>query len=116
LITKLQKKTEIIRTDLKKGDVVQVVSGRDKGKEGKILQVLRKKHAVLVERLNLIKKHAKKSQSNPQGGIIEKEGMIAIPRVMMVCRSCAKPVRLAVKILADGKKLRVCRHCGEAFS
>ena len=116
MITKLKKAVKIVRTELRKGDLVQVISGVDNGKEGKIIQMLRKKNAVLVERLHLIKKHAKKTQKNPQGGIIEKEGAIPISNVMIVCRSCEQPVRLRVKILPDQKKLRVCSRCGEAFN
>lgn len=100
---------------LKKNDEVQVVAGKEKGKTGKVLRLLKEKNRVLVEKLNMIKKHTKRSQSNPQGGIIEKEAGIHISNLMVYCQKCAKGVRVGVKILKDNKKVRVCRQCEEVL-
>lgn len=112
---KAKQETPFIKTSLKKGDVVRVMTGNDKGKEGKILQVLRERGGVLVEQLKLIKKHTKPNTQHPKGGIIEREGVIQISNVMILCRKCDKPSRIAAKLLTDGKKIRVCRRCGEVL-
>jgi large subunit ribosomal protein L24 len=112
---KLKKETVPIKTNLRKGDSVRVMSGNDKGKEGKILQVLRERGGVLVEQLKLMKKHTKPNNKYPKGGIIEKEGVIQISNVMILCQKCEKPSRIAAKILTDGKKIRVCRRCGDVL-
>lgn len=100
---------------LKKNDEVQVIAGKEKGKTGKVLRLLQEKNRVLVEKLNLVKKHTKRSQANPQGGIIEKEAGIHISNLMFYCQKCAKGVRVGVKILKDNKKVRVCRQCEEVL-
>ncbi|MFQ5579835.1 MAG: 50S ribosomal protein L24 [Nitrospiria bacterium] len=105
----------VIRTKIRKGDLVRVTSGKEKGKEGQVLNVLYQKESVLVERLNLVKKHARPSQQNSQGGIIEKEGRIHLSNVMLLCGNCNKPARVGIKLLADGKKMRSCRRCGEVL-
>lgn len=98
---------------VKKGDMVQVISGKDKGKKGKVLSVIPSKGRVIVEGVNMIKRHSKPSQANPQGGIIEREAPIASSNVMILCPKCKAPVRINKKILADGQKFRVCNKCGE---
>lgn len=100
---------------VRKGDLVRVISGKEKGKEGKVLRVFPEKEVVVVERLNIYKKHAKPSQKNPRGGVLELEGKIHVSNVMVVCGHCNQPTRLGAKILSDGKKLRVCRRCGEVL-
>ncbi len=105
----------VFRTKIKKGDHVRVIAGKEKGKEGKVLHVLMDKHAVVVEKLNLLKKHTRPNQTNPKGGIIEREGRIDLSNVMVVCASCNEPSRSGSKILPDGKKMRVCKSCGEAL-
>ena len=104
-----------VKLHVKKGDTVQVLSGKDKGKEGKILTALPKKGKVIVEGVNKVKRHTKPSQTNPQGGIVTKEAAIASCKVMLVCPSCKKPTRIAHKI-EDGKSKRVCKHCGEIIA
>jgi large subunit ribosomal protein L24 len=97
---------------LKKGDTVKVISGKEKGKTGKIQTVLVDKGRVVVEKVNLIKKH-QKPDGKGKGGIIEKEGPIHISNVMYLCSKCGVGVRVKYKILEDGKKARVCAKCQE---
>ena len=101
-----------VKLHVKKGDTVQVLSGKDKGKEGKILTALPKKGKVIVEGVNKVKRHTKPSQTNPQGGIVTKEAAIASCKVMLVCPSCKKPTRIAHKEV-DGKKVRIAKTTGD---
>ena len=103
-----------VKLHVKKGDTVQILSGKDKGKEGKILAAQPKKGKVIVEGVNKVKRHTKPSQTNPQGGIVTKDAAIFSSKVMVVCPSCKKPTRIAHKI-EDGKSKRVCKHCGEVI-
>lgn len=100
------------KLNLKKGDTVVVLSGKDKGKQGKIIQALPKKMQVVVEEVNKVKRHTKPSLKAPQGGIIQKEMPLNVCKVQLICPACNKPTRIAHK-LVDGKNLRVCKHCGE---
>jgi large subunit ribosomal protein L24 len=97
---------------VKKGDTVQVLAGKNKGKQGQVMRILTKKGRVLVERVNMIKKHQKPTQ-NSQGGIIEKEASINASNVAPVCPKCKKGVRIGFKLHDDGTKVRVCKKCGE---
>jgi large subunit ribosomal protein L24 len=97
---------------VKKGDKVMVISGKDKGKQGTILQVFPKKNRVLVEGVNLIKKHSKPSQENPQGGIITKEAAIHVSNVMPLDPKSGEPTRVGYKI-ENGKKVRIAKKSGE---
>jgi large subunit ribosomal protein L24 len=115
MIGKLKQEETLTKSNLKKGDSVRVIAGREKGKEGKVLQVIRDRHGVLVEQINLLKKHARPTQKSPKGGIIEREGMLQISNVMILCRKCDKPSRISVKVLTDGKKIRTCHRCGDIF-
>ena len=101
------------KLSVKKGDFVQVISGKDKGKKGKIILTIPNKNRVVVEKVNIIKKHMKPTDANPQGGIIEKEAPIHVSNVMIFCQTCNRPVRIRKKILDNGKKVRVCSKCGE---
>jgi len=96
-----------------KNDIVLVISGNYKGKRGKVLKVFPKKHRVIVEGVNFVKRHTKPTQKNPQGGIVEKEAPIHVSNLMVICPKCDTPTRLGRKILEDGKKVRVCMNCGE---
>ncbi|MBI3610635.1 MAG: 50S ribosomal protein L24 [Nitrospirae bacterium] len=98
---------------IRKGDTVMVMTGKDRGKTGKVLEVDRSKQRVFVEKLNIIKRHTKPSQKHRQGGIIEKEAPIQISNVMIVCRNCGKAVRIGMRRMEDGQKLRCCKKCGE---
>ena len=96
-----------------RGDTVGVIAGRERGKRGKVLRVLPEAGRVLVEHVNMIKKHQRPTQKLRQGGIIEREGAFAISNVLLVCSRCDKPSRTGVKILANGRKVRTCKRCGE---
>ena len=102
-------------THVRRGDTVAVIAGRERGKRGKVLRVLPEKGRVLVEHVNMIKKHQRPTQKLRQGGIIEREGALALSNVLVVCPRCDKPSRLGVKILGDGRKVRTCRRCGESI-
>ncbi|MCY0881615.1 MAG: 50S ribosomal protein L24 [Firmicutes bacterium] len=97
---------------VKSGDVVRVLAGKDKGKQGKIMRALPKEDRVVVEKVNLVKRHQKPNVQYPQGGIITKEAPIHVSNVMIVCQSCKKPTRIAHKFLESGEKVRICKHCG----
>lgn len=98
---------------LKKDDKVKVIAGKDKGKIGKILKVLNKKERVLVENINIIKRHTRPTATNRQGGIVESEAPIDWSNVMLMCNKCVSPVRIKMHRLDDGKKVRMCRKCSE---
>jgi large subunit ribosomal protein L24 len=101
---------------VKKGDLVRVISGNDKGKEGKILKVFPKTERVIIEKINLIKRHTRATQTNPQGGIVEKEAPIHVSNVMLVCPNTKKPTRIGKEILSDGSRARVSKRSGEMLS
>lgn len=102
----------LIKLHVKKGDTVQVLSGKDKGKQGKIVSSMPKKGKVVVEGVNRIKRHTKPSQAYPQGGIITKEAPILASKVQLVCPSCSKATRTGKKEV-NGKNVRFCKKCGE---
>jgi large subunit ribosomal protein L24 len=92
---------------IKKGDMVMVIAGKERGKTGKILEVLTRDGRVTVEKLNMIKRHTKPNAKNKQGGILEREGTMAISNVMAYCESVQKPSRIRMKTFEDGRKVRV---------
>ncbi len=100
---------------VRKGDTVMVVAGKERGKRGKVLRVIPGKGRVLIEHVNMIKKHQRPTQKLRQGGIIEREGPLALSNVLVVCARCDKPSRTGIKILADGRKVRTCKRCGESI-
>lgn len=102
----------MIKMHVKKGDKVKVISGKDKGKEGIILEAFAKKDRVLVEGINMVKKHAKPSQDNPQGGILNQEAPIHVSNVMPIDPKTGEPTRVGYKIV-DGKKVRIAKKSGE---
>ena len=98
---------------VKRGDLVAVIAGAERGKRGKVLRVLPDRGRVIVEKVNMIKKHQRPTQKLRQGGIIEREGSLNLSNVMVVCAKCDRPARTGVKMLSEGKKVRVCKRCGE---
>jgi large subunit ribosomal protein L24 len=101
------------KSKLKKNDKVKVIAGKDSGKIGKVLKVNRKKQRILVENINVVKRHQKPTAQNRQGGIVESEALLDWSNVMLMCNKCVKPVRVKMQELEDGKKVRVCRKCNE---
>ncbi len=98
---------------IKKDDKVKVIVGKDRGKIGKVLKVNRKKDRILVENVNIIKRHSRPSAKQRQGGIVEVEAPIHWSNALLMCNKCLAPVRVKTQRLEDGKKVRVCRKCGE---
>jgi len=103
------------RTYLRKNDQVEVIAGKDKGRVGKILRVLTDKDKVVVERINMIKRHTKPTEMNQQGQIVDKEAPIHISNIQLICPECTKTGRIGKRILEDGTKIRFCKSCGEAI-
>ena len=101
--------------DIRKNDTVMVVTGDDKGKKGRVLSVLSAKKKLVVEGLNMTKKHLKPSKQHQQGGIIEREAALQRSNVMLVCPKCSKTTRLGNRMLENGKKIRACKKCGEVI-
>lgn len=98
---------------VRKGDTVLVITGKNAGKRGKVLSVIPEQSRVVVEGVNIVKRHTKPTQRLPQGGIMEKEAPIHSSNVMLYCGKCNNPTRIAKKILEDGEKVRICKKCGE---
>lgn len=105
-----------VKTQIKKDDKVKILAGKDKGKIGKILRVIRKENQAIVENINKVKRHQKPDMQNRQGGIIEKEAPIHLSNVMLMCNHCMKPSRVQIQVLEkEGKvrRVRVCKKCNE---
>ncbi len=100
---------------IKKDDQVVVISGKEKGKQGRVLSVLPGKNRLIIEQVNIIKRHMKPSRKYTQGGIIEKEAPLHVSNVMLLCPRCQKPTRIGNQILEDGRKMRVCKKCKEVI-
>ncbi len=108
-----KKQPEPVRIRLKKNDLVEVITGKEHGKTGKVLKVFREKNQVLVEKVNMIKRHTRPSPTTGQGGIVEKEAPLQVSKVMLICPKCATSTRFRLTRTAEGKKARVCRKCKE---
>lgn len=98
---------------IKKNDTVKILTGKDRGKTGKVLTVLPEKERVLVQGLNMVKKHTRRTRENQQGGIIQKESTIHFSNLAIVCQKCGKTTRVGFSILSDGTKTRICKKCKE---
>ncbi|MFD2615204.1 50S ribosomal protein L24 [Paenibacillus gansuensis] len=98
---------------VKKDDTVMVITGKDKGKKGRIIAAYPRENRVLVEGINMVKKHAKPSQQNPQGGILNQEAPIHVSNVMLLDPKSGQPTRIGYKVLDNGKKVRVAKKSGE---
>ncbi len=100
---------------IRKGDIVQAVKGKDKGKKGKVVQVITATGRCLVEGLNLAKKHKRQTRQDQKGGIVSIEMPIALANIMLICKHCNRPVRVGFLIQKDGTKSRFCKSCKEAL-
>ncbi len=98
---------------IKKNDMVYVLAGRDNGKTGKVFRVFTKKDYALVEGINYVKKHARKTKQDQQGGIVQKESQIHLSNIGLLCKTCNKPAKIGINVLADGTKSRFCKRCKE---
>jgi large subunit ribosomal protein L24 len=101
---------------IKKNDIVMIMKGRDRGKTGRVMKILSAQMKGIIEGRNLVKKHSRKSQKNPQGGIMQMESPMQVCNLMPVCPKCNKPVRVGSIIEKDGRKSRVCKKCKEALA
>ena len=99
--------------DIRKGDMVVVVSGKDKGAKGKVIRTIPAEHKVLVEGVNMVSKNMRPTQEMPQGRIAKREAPILASKVMLVCPQCGAATRVGCSFLESGKKVRVCRKCSE---
>lgn len=100
---------------IKKNDTILVITGKEKGKKGRVLSVSPMKDQLLIEKVNIIKRHMKPTRKYTQGGIIEKEAPLHISNVMLVCPKCSKPTRIGNSLLQDGRKVRMCKKCREVI-
>ncbi len=100
---------------LKKGDEVKVLAGKDKGKTGKVLKVIPEESRIVVEKINIIKRHKRPDQTS-RGGVLEKEGPLHVSKVALYCKKCNAGVRVRNKVLEDGKKVRICSKCKEVIN
>jgi len=100
---------------IKKNDMVMVIAGKDKGKSGRVISVFPKKDRVLVEKINLIKRHTRPRGQSHKGGIVERESPLHTSNLMVLCSKCDRPVRVGKLKLQDGSRVRVCRKCGESL-
>jgi large subunit ribosomal protein L24 len=103
------------KSKVRKNDTVMIIAGRDRGKTGKVLRVLPARGRVIVERLNMVKRHTKPRGAASPGGIVEREAPMDVSNVMVMCDRCDAPVRAGMKLAADGSKSRICRRCGEVL-
>ena len=108
-------RSTVHKVAIKKNDTVMVVAGKERGKSGKVLKVLPDKAAVVIERLNFVKRHLRAGGPHGKGGIVEKEAPIHISNVQLLCSKCNLPTRIEKKVLEDGRKVRICKKCGEAI-
>ncbi|OIP48713.1 MAG: 50S ribosomal protein L24 [Deltaproteobacteria bacterium CG_4_10_14_3_um_filter_60_8] len=105
---------QLEKSHIRVNDQVEIIAGKDKGRVGKVLKVHHKTSRVVVEKVNMVKRHTKPSAVNQQGGIIEKEAAVHVSNVLIICPKCTKTVRVGNKMLDDGQKVRFCKKCGEA--
>ncbi len=101
------------KLSIRKGDRVLVLSGKDRGKKSKVLRVLPRERRVVVEDVNMVKKHTRPTREMMQGGIIDQEAPIHVSNVMLICRHCGQPSRTGTKILEGNRRVRLCKKCQE---
>ncbi len=100
---------------IKRNDLVQVITGKDKGKKGKVLRLSAVSQRAIVEGINLVKKHQRKTQQDQQGGLVEVPASIHLSNLMLVCKNCNRPSKVGIMVMKDGAKSRMCRKCKEAI-
>lgn len=100
---------------VKKGDVVKVIAGNDRGKRGEVLKVLREQERLIVKGVNIITRHQRPTARQREGGIIEREGTIHLSNVLVICPSCDRPTRVGFQVSEAGEKMRVCKQCHGTF-
>lgn len=100
---------------IKKNDIVYVLAGRDKGKTGKVFKMIPSKGKALVEGINYVKKHSRKTKADQQGGIVQMESAIHLSNIALFCKSCNKASRVGINVLADGTHSRYCKRCKEVI-
>lgn len=100
---------------MRKNDTVLVIAGKDRGKKGKVRQALPKESRVVIEGVNVVKRHMKAQGATRQAGIIEREAPIHVSNVMLLCTKCNRPTRIGFRFLEDGSKVRICRRCKEVI-
>jgi len=100
---------------VKKDDRIIVLSGKEKGKIGKVLKIIPKNDRIVIEKVNMLKRHTKAGPNVAKGGIIEKEGSLPVSNVMLICSKCTDPTRAGSRTLEDGERVRICKKCGETI-
>ncbi len=100
---------------IRKGDIVQAIKGKDRGKKGKVIEVLSTKGRALVEGINMVKKHKRQTRQDQKGGIVSVELPLQISNLMVVCKHCSRPSRIGFQVAKDGTKSRVCKACKEVL-
>ena len=104
---------------IKTGDEVEVISGKDKGRRGKVISVVPRKNKLMVEHIGIVKKHIRPTRKGQQSGVVEREALLSIGKVMLVCSRCGKKSRVGIRLLEqrtdEGEKLRFCKKCGEVI-
>jgi len=100
---------------VKKGDLVKVIAGNDRGKRGEVMKVFPKQQRLIVKGVNIITRHQRPTARQREGGIIEREGTIHLSNVLVICPVCDRPTRVGFEITEAGEKLRKCKQCGETF-
>jgi len=108
-------KSRIGKMQIRKNDNVMVISGKEKGKKGRVIAVYPRTSRVLVEKLNMIKRHTRPNQQLRQGGIVERESPIAVANVKLVCTKCDKPTAISRMAQGEGPRVRTCKQCNEAI-
>ena len=103
------------RSKIRKNDTVMVIAGKERGKTGKVLRIIGEKNRVVIERLNMVKRHQKSRGVQSPGGVVEKEASIELSNVMIMCERCNAPARIGGRRLEDGTGVRACRRCGEVI-
>ncbi|HOQ67163.1 MAG TPA: 50S ribosomal protein L24 [Candidatus Atribacteria bacterium] len=113
-VIKVENQKKKVNVVIKKGDLVEVVRGNDRGKRGKVLKVFPREGQAVVEGVNMVKKHARPTQDNPQGGIMDKEGPVRISNLRLICSRCNQPTKIRRTAIPESRsRVRVCKKCGE---